>query len=71
MLYLMLIVIWTAEGTIERFAPTPVDWHTCRLGELKQALGWRGQWHGGEIILAKCRRVPTLDSARCDEGICG
>jgi hypothetical protein len=69
MLWMLVIVIWTAESTAERFEATPVDWATCRRGEMKQAAGWHGHYAGGEIIAARCTRVNIVETT-C-EGVCG
>ena len=65
--WFLMLTIWTVEGTVERYEPTPMAWNVCRLGEMKQAMGWRGHYDGGEIILAKCVRVSRPQCA----GVCG
>jgi hypothetical protein len=73
--WVLLLMVWNSNGQIERYEPTPIDWHTCRMSEMRFAAGLHGTIGQDEHIAGvACVRkpVPLVEASRCELGrACG
>lgn len=61
-IWTLYLIVMTHTGERVMHAPSQIDWHTCRMTEMRAAAHWRGHYEGNLIIGAACIRSEAVAS---------
>mgnify|MGYP000929387648 CR=1 FL=1 len=61
-IWTLYLIVMTAHGERVMYAPTAMDWHRCRLTEMRTAASIQKFYDGNLIIGAACIRSEAIAS---------